>query len=141
MSDYHSTRFRNWKNKDKNSENLRKDRSNTSIELRKNKREETLSKRRNMPAVGENGAIDNLEEENFDDLNNNIIQNNNNNEIGQGDNNNAQENNSSTMSQEQADQVAQLSKAYRRIERKIFKNSKKFSKRSFFTIFFITQMD
>ena len=117
MSDYHSTRFRNWKNKDKNSENLRKDRSNTSIELRKKQRDEVLSKRRNMPAVGEVGAIDNLEEENFDDLNNNTIQNSNNNEIGQGDNNNsnnnAQENNSSTMSQEQADQVAQLSKAYK----------------------------
>lgn len=109
MSDYHSTRFRNWKNKDKNTDNLRKDRSNTSIELRKKQRDEVLSKRRNMPAVGENALTENLEEENFDDLNNNVVSNNP--EVGQGDSNNAAENNN-TMSQEQAEAVAALSKAY-----------------------------
>ena len=111
MSDYHSTRFRNWKNKDKNTDNLRKDRSNTSIELRKKQRDEVLSKRRNMPAVGENALTENLEEENFDDLNNNVVSNNP--EVGQGDSNNPAENNN-TMSQEQAEAVAALSKAYRK---------------------------
>ena len=64
-----------------------------------------------MPAVGENALTENLEEENFDDLNNNVVSNNP--EVGQGDNNNPAENNN-TMSQEQADAVATLSKTYRK---------------------------
>lgn len=64
-----------------------------------------------MPAVGENALTENLEEENFDDLNNNVVSNNP--EVGQGDSNNPAENNN-TMSQEQAEAVAALSKAYRK---------------------------
>ena len=107
MSDYHSQRFRNWKNKDKTSDSLRKDRSNTSVELRKKQRDEVLNKRRNIPNVFGSAEAQSVEEENFDDLNNN-----NNDfsaqEIGAGDNNK----DSNQMSAEQADEVARLSKAY-----------------------------
>jgi len=66
-----SNRFKNWKNKGKDGETLRKDRQNQSVQLRKQQREAVLSKRRNLPSVGSaDGAGDNDESEEIDQKNN-----------------------------------------------------------------------
>merc|ERR1712226_1270974 len=46
-----STRFKSWKNKGKDAESSRKQRQENAIELRKNKREEALTKKRNVPTL------------------------------------------------------------------------------------------
>lgn len=45
---YNSTRFKSWKNKGKDAETIRRQRHENTIELRKNKREDTLNKKRNF---------------------------------------------------------------------------------------------
>lgn len=46
-----STRFKSWKNKGKDAESSRKQRQENAVELRKNKREEALTKKRNVPTL------------------------------------------------------------------------------------------
>jgi len=48
---YNSNRFRNWKNKGKDADERRRARNETIVNLRKEKKEDSLNKRRNVPDV------------------------------------------------------------------------------------------
>lgn len=60
---YNSNRFRNWKNKGKDADERRRARNETMVNIRKEKKEDTLNKRRNVP---DNDYDDDYENENDD---------------------------------------------------------------------------
>lgn len=59
MTDKNTERFSRWKNHGKNADTLRQNRSNVSVELRKKKTEEVVTKRRNLPSLGNGDGSEN----------------------------------------------------------------------------------
>ena len=68
LKKYDSDRFTAWKHKGKNLNAMRQGRVNTTVELRKQKQESVIAKRRNLPNL-DNGDNDNI---NLDEQNNNL---------------------------------------------------------------------
>ncbi|CAL8094085.1 unnamed protein product [Calicophoron daubneyi] len=57
MADFNSSRLMSFKNAGKSAEEMRRRRQEGQVELRKNKREETLQKKRNFPSMGDGSAV------------------------------------------------------------------------------------
>lgn len=75
---YDTDRFKAWKHKGKNIAAMRQGRVNTTVELRKQKQESVIAKRRNMPNLdnGDNEDLDDIENQNLDQIFNREGQNN-----------------------------------------------------------------
>jgi len=65
---YDTDRFKAWKHKGKNVAAMRQGRVNTTVELRKQKQESVIAKRRNMPNLGSGDGedLDDIENQNLD---------------------------------------------------------------------------